>query len=227
MTSDVQDCAARGLVVDIAQEVPVSERASRTDSKGRELNLSWSLPWQEVHVQMPWLSCQRAPPAEAAVLKAAKAVWSKRAAAADSSSRDRHASTVSLAADAQQKQQQQQQQQHMGLNNSRRHGCVVAAAAATAAAGKESAVSSLIETPPPPPRAALAAEAMGASASTGVRGTAAAAVEYQEGPLMLFLDTSALLSMLGCAGNVTSNTCFTLKLLQALAGSGRFGRGKH
>jgi uncharacterized protein with von Willebrand factor type A (vWA) domain len=51
-------------------------------------------------------------------------------------------------------------------------------------------------------------------------------VSYQDGPLMLFVDTSAFLSMLGCPGNVASATCLTLKLLQALAGSGRFGRGE-
>eukprot|EP00775_Hariotina_reticulata_P013818 gene13818-13939_t len=45
-----------------------------------------------------------------------------------------------------------------------------------------------------------------------------------DGPLMLFVDTSALLSMLGCPGSVSSTTCCTVKLLQALAGSGRFGR---
>jgi hypothetical protein len=43
---------------------------------------------------------------------------------------------------------------------------------------------------------------------------------------MLFVDTSAFLSMLGCPGSVASGTCLTMKLLQALAGSGRFGRGE-
>jgi hypothetical protein len=51
-------------------------------------------------------------------------------------------------------------------------------------------------------------------------------LSYQDGPLMLFVDTSAFLSMLGCPGSVASGTCLTLKLLQALAGSGRFGRGE-
>jgi hypothetical protein len=68
--------------------------------------------------------------------------------------------------------------------------------------------------------AAAAAELAGDSCSSSP------AVSYQDGPLMLFVDTSAFLSMLGCPGNVASGTCLTLKLLQALAGSGRFGRGE-
>eukprot|EP00882_Tetradesmus_deserticola_P028178 GHRQ01031372.1.p1 GENE.GHRQ01031372.1~~GHRQ01031372.1.p1 ORF type:complete len:229 (+),score=102.64 GHRQ01031372.1:91-687(+) len=69
----------------------------------------------------------------------------------------------------------------------------------------------------PAPAAAAATKAAGDSSS--------ASVSYQDGPLMLFVDTSAFLSMLGCAGSVASGTALTLKLLQALAGSGRFGRG--
>lgn len=189
---------------------------------------------------MPWLSCQRAPPAEAEVLKAAKMVWSSRrqtngsatsaptgptAAGVGSSggcsisrSSDRSAGVVSGT-------QQQQQQGSMPFGSGSRYGGVVAAAALLD--GRAHQTTPLVhEPPPPPPRAApstLAAAAIPSPAAAA--SPAVPPVQYQDGPLMLFVDTSAFLAMLGCGGSVASNTCFTMKLLQALAGSGRFGRG--
>lgn len=227
----LQDCAARGLVVDIAKELPVSERKC-SDSRGRELNLAWSLPWTGVHVQMPWLSCQRSKPEEAAVLQAAKAVWGRRAAAAA-------AGPGRLLAASAQRSQWQRSAGDGGVTpgGSSRVGGVVAAMAAAAGGGEDMQLPLLHPPPPPPPPAKLAAATSNSSSTAfaapllpaqagSSSSTNSSAVEYQDGPLMLFVDTSAFLAMLGCPGSVTSSTNLTLKLLQALAGSGRFGRGK-
>jgi hypothetical protein len=242
--STLQDCAARKLVVDIAKELPVAQR-TRTDSRGRELNLVWSLPWQQVHVQMPWLSCQRSTPSEAAVLQAAKAVWGRGPVAAA-------AGSSTAGPSSQQQQRRQLTPPSLAAGSGGRMAAVVAAMSAEAAGVRpqqdDNAVLPFMQQPPPPPPPAAAkpqqkppgsvkfsfsagpstSSAAGAAAEPAgdSSSSSSAAVSYQDGPLMLFVDTSAFLSMLGCPGNVASGTCLTLKLLQALAGSGRFGRGE-
>ncbi|KAG1668748.1 hypothetical protein FOA52_014294 [Chlamydomonas sp. UWO 241] len=67
--------------------------------------------------------------------------------------------------------------------------------------------------PPPPPRAAPEA-----SAARGGSGG-----DYDPGPLLLFPDTSAMLSMLG-ANTESGAPPLSLELMEALAGQGRFGR---
>jgi hypothetical protein len=185
---------------------------------------------------MPWLSCQRTAPAEAAALQAARAVWSRGTTA-----------EPPQAGDSVSHRQQQQLQQGSGRlgHGSGRLAPVVAAMsdAADADAEKSDVALPLVhppQPPPPPPRAAAqqyAPAAVIASSSSSGGDTRRASspacqpgddgskraggVQYQDGPLMLFVDTSALLSMLGCPGSISSSTCCTMKLLQALAGSGR------
>lgn len=195
---------------------------------------SWSKPWSSVQVQMPWLSCQRTAPAEAAVLQAARAVWGRGAAAAG----------AQQAAASGNHRQQQQQQVGGSCGRASSRPAVVAAAVYDAsdadAARSGVALPLVLPQPPPPPRttaqqgSTTAVTASNGSSSSSTQHAAAppprlpadddsmrAAVSYQDGPLMLFVDTSALLSMLGCPGSVSSTTCCTVKLLQALAGSGR------
>jgi hypothetical protein len=273
-----QDCAARGLVVDVAQHVPNDRaRSSVSNTSGRELCLSWTKPWREVHVQMPWTTCQRAAPAEAAVLRAAKAVWGQHKGQA----------APAAAAGGSQRQQQSPVEQRRasaggdsdrssgggsGSGSSRAGvGGVVAAMAAAAAAAADPVSSSSTgpagtpPPPPPPPRprpqqqeqqqphapppppppppppaaaqrqgspatpvaAALpggsarssgtpgGSSPAGAAANGGSSGSARSAPAYAEGPLMLFLDTSAVMAMLGV--NATTPTVFKLSLLQVRA----------
>ena len=74
-------------MVDIAEELPLAQRQTVPEggtpggaggtggTPGRELNLRWHKPWNTVHVQMPWISCQKRAPAEAPVLQLAREAW--------------------------------------------------------------------------------------------------------------------------------------------------------
>lgn len=73
--------------------------------------------------------------------------------------------------------------------------------------------------PPPPPRTGASHPSAELSSATA----ADAPLTYQQGPLLLFPDTSALITMLGANGP-QNRTYFTMATLQALARQNRFGR---
>lgn len=218
-------------------ELPHGQRT--VDRKGRELNLAWSKPWQAVHVQMPWLSCQRSTPAEAAVLQDAKAIWGRpgggggRVVAGSQQTADTSSSSVGSNAAGAVATGGALRRPPPPLPLRRAAGAAAAAAAAaTAAAAAAAASPAAVSTPATSDTASSPAQASCAIAAplrlpVGEDTPACGALSYAEGPLMLFLDTSALLSMLNCPPGVAAATPFTLRLLCALAGSGRFGRGAH
>ena len=207
--------------MDIAQQVPTSEQQQHlSNTTGRELSLQWSKPWQQVHVQLPWLSCQRAPPAEAAVLRAAKAVWggghggrgrTERGggAGAGSSRQQMNASSMSMSSKT---ANSSKDDSGVPLPLQYQEG---------AASSSSSITSPPPPSPPPAPRrtpqaaaAAAAATTPQAATTTPAQPAAPGPTAYKPGPLMLFLDTSALLAMLGSNSSAATPTCFTMKMLQ-------------
>lgn len=76
-------------------------------------------------------------------------------------------------------------------------------------------------TPPPPPPPAVAGAADRSAASWSLSSTSTQA--FGRGPLLLFPDTSALLSMLGANAQL-GPPVLSMSSLQALAATGQFGR---
>lgn len=77
--------------------------------------------------------------------------------------------------------------------------------------------------PPPPPAAAAAPYTAAAAAAAPSAPSASASPSWGRGPLLLFPDTSAVLSMLG-ANLSLARPVVSLGELQRLAAAGRFGR---
>lgn len=146
------------------------------------------------HARLPWLACQYQLPAEAAVLSAVRATWQQAAASSTVAEQKAAGATAGPGLD--------------GSSN------VAAAAPRTAEASTSSVPeacsaaqlpSTAHSAPPPPPRPQQAQQLCG-------------------GPLLLFPDTSALLSMLGAHSSVAAASGVTLRALGELAQQGRFGR---
>ncbi len=221
-----QDCALRGLLVDIATAVPADRR------HGHEKNMKWSMKHGVAHVQLPWLDCQRQAPAEAKVLLEARQAWARTAAAASAAGAAGDGSAGGSA--AQEAAQGAAQLERLPPPPLPAAGAAAAPEAEDKTDEMVSKLAAWSSRPSckrqarqlPVTRGARSSASPAAAAQLGGSSVAASdagsgsvakecqeAVEYVPGPLLLFPDTSAVLSMLGANG-LQGRTVLSMGVLQ-------------
>eukprot|EP00798_Chlamydomonas_sp_ICE-L_P013400 gene13398-19251_t len=241
----------RALVVDVPQVV----KAGKNHDHEMHLRISRT-PLLGVHVQLPWLACQKQAPSESALLQDTKSAYNKPSNATPAAGKPRHVgSTAPSPVPGKKTQQVASTKMAFGLPDSLclpPAGTLVGGTAPSPVPGKKTqqAASTTIEppeslcvppfrhvggtTPSPVPGKKTQQTASTSSAPSPSPQPAASyqggVVDgdgrdggYRSGPLLIFPDTSALLSMLG-ANIDLARPSITMDILQRLAQEGRFGR---